>query len=993
MARRYGINRQVPVGCGGAVVKEFLLSKNVDLTKFVSYHKNPPETRRRLVRGKGGEVTVPVTQTNGKLKKEIRERIQSGEFVLGELIVPRRFKKTVIDKTGNVREEEFVVHGRKIPLLTLRKNVLQQQEKLGLIRFRQEEEYDQMSDDALKARLEEVHEHRAARTMTADQQRNYLKKIERTRHILVWGDHSSILNHGYLLYMVTTVYDEAFYISDEEAAAKGLKMSEVQAEVEKPHIHIMARTAGSDTEQLAYVDTRNECIRTINVPLESSTGIPITDVMRFFSGDNPERQFETGEQRGGRQGCSGCAGTSKRYYDLTYAFHASLRSLEDRQTIVLGGHFGRSKRNGGIRPFDKMLVSELKIELRSRGIEPTGLKKDMESDLREILGGVQRVPALLWREQRGSLTDMNLGSYEVIPGEALHDIKGHIHNLLQELKFHLKQEERKLFEDAYQAAIGDKDALRGSDLRLGLILITLSLHGKVEPRITELLLLLAEISHLMYLPSKHRSPKVILRMYNITFKHAVLCYQVVKSPKNLSFDKFYGQYYHALSTHAPQIMRVVAPSSTDAEEQERTFNSIKGICKATSSSRATQVIDNVLVHLQAEISARSGERSHAQRQESTISKSAKALPERANTLFSAGFIYKYSDAYQSHLERIADYIKAGSWHEVNDNGVMFFDGPKEPDFREEGPFMAHFRSASLFQEAKKQKEIWQLLIEEALNGKAILPHPCIKVFDGNGDRVDTIVQSFWDAPDDIEQDTVETHHNTEQEEEGEEELDWIEPAKIQEFPQDLIQQEQLVTDDGDGCPSETRKVEANSEINSGNDVISEMNVNVVDHIESTSVSEKSNKKEKDHRDTEKGNEDTSQEDKVQCSSKPREVMPENGPKTYQTSLVRAISTVLTQYEEDLNELDKARIIWKRDPESRNKEGQFKKQLAVVSTHLLKQYTCLKEANNSWEKAFYLKRNKEANIKDLQNDKDAYSNYKKMKKVDSLLQLCQVTVHQ
>ena len=79
---------------------------------------------------------------------------------------------------------------------------------------------------------------------------------------------------------------------------------------------------------------------------------------------------------------------------------------------------------------------------------------------------------------------------------------------------------------------------------------------------------------------------------------------MIKSPKKTTFEWFYGQYFHALSSHAAQIMRVVAPSSTDAEEQERTFNSIKGICKATSSGRSKEVIDNVLIHLQAEFKAK-----------------------------------------------------------------------------------------------------------------------------------------------------------------------------------------------------------------------------------------------------------------------------------------------------------------------------------------------------------------------------------------------------
>ena len=104
--------------------------------------------------------------------------------------------------------------------------------------------------------------------------------------------------------------------------------------------------------------------------------------MRFFGRDNPERQFESGEQHGGRYECSGCNSLSKRYYDLGYydikkilRDRATLLSLADLQKVVLSGYFGRTGRNGDIRPFDKLRVEELKKELRSRRVEPIGQKK------------------------------------------------------------------------------------------------------------------------------------------------------------------------------------------------------------------------------------------------------------------------------------------------------------------------------------------------------------------------------------------------------------------------------------------------------------------------------------------------------------------------------------------------------------------------------------------------------------------------------------------
>ena len=45
--------------------------------------------------------------------------------------------------------------------------------------------------------------------------------------------------------------------------------------------------------------------------VQTSKGVPVVDVTHFFHGDGPEQQFESGEQRGGNNGCSGCSGDSR----------------------------------------------------------------------------------------------------------------------------------------------------------------------------------------------------------------------------------------------------------------------------------------------------------------------------------------------------------------------------------------------------------------------------------------------------------------------------------------------------------------------------------------------------------------------------------------------------------------------------------------------------------------------------------------------------------
>ena len=87
---------------------------------------------------------------------------------------------------------------------------------------------------------------------------------------------------------------------------------------------------GCTVEQLAYIDTRQECLDQLPNNFQTSKGTPVMDVMRFFHGDGPEQQIESGEQRGGNNFSSGCSGDSRRYHDLLRSFTSPHLSLADR---------------------------------------------------------------------------------------------------------------------------------------------------------------------------------------------------------------------------------------------------------------------------------------------------------------------------------------------------------------------------------------------------------------------------------------------------------------------------------------------------------------------------------------------------------------------------------------------------------------------------------------------------------------------------------------
>ena len=52
----------------------------------------------------------------------------------------------------------------------------------------------------------------------------------------------------------------------------------------------------------------------------TTTGVAVTDKMRFFHGDSPSRQYEAGQQKGGKFYCAVCGANAHRVYEFDYMF-------------------------------------------------------------------------------------------------------------------------------------------------------------------------------------------------------------------------------------------------------------------------------------------------------------------------------------------------------------------------------------------------------------------------------------------------------------------------------------------------------------------------------------------------------------------------------------------------------------------------------------------------------------------------------------------------
>lgn len=179
---------------------------------------------------------------------------------------------------------------------------------------------------------------------------------------------------------------------------------------------------------------RIDCLEDLSFTLDAENGVKIADTLRFFTGDHPAAQFEQGIKQGGTYKCGVCGCKEFMFNDQVHSLQYKWRDLHTLQTTAVSGIYG--KEAGVIKPFDNLKVDQLRRELTARGTQDTSVKKEVLREMLDcILQGVVRVPALLLPNPTRTLTSLNLQKYEVLASEPLHDLKGHLINIITELPF------------------------------------------------------------------------------------------------------------------------------------------------------------------------------------------------------------------------------------------------------------------------------------------------------------------------------------------------------------------------------------------------------------------------------------------------------------------------------------------------------------------------------------------------------------------------------
>lgn len=228
--------------------------------------------------------------------------IESGELSLGEPCTPYSLTKYTV-KEGVVSTTKVAVYGRKFPMLHLREKLLKAHEK-----------YMRLSTDSDLANLTQTQVVEACKRfsipteedMQTDSLRHLLAKYQRQRSLVIWHDHATVLNSGFIMVTVHILYDDAVFLTNDEYHQMFDQHCDIQSIVEQPEIHMLALGSSSIGDQAALIPERAACLHELSDTIVASNGVAVTDRLHFFTGDKPAAQFERGTQIGGTYKCGGC---------------------------------------------------------------------------------------------------------------------------------------------------------------------------------------------------------------------------------------------------------------------------------------------------------------------------------------------------------------------------------------------------------------------------------------------------------------------------------------------------------------------------------------------------------------------------------------------------------------------------------------------------------------------------------------------------------------
>lgn len=260
--------------------------------------------------------------------------IAAGRFTLGEECTPFKITK-YIPVNGVLTPKDTMVQARKVSLAQLRQKLLNKH--MQYMRLTPTSQVTGMTEVELKQRLKQL-AYLEECTLTHEGLCEVLIQSERSRSLCLWHDHATILKLGFIMVTAHVIYDPMVYYTNEEYKQHHPESTiDIQSEVEQPEVHILSAGSSSAEDQAALIGDRISCILDLATPVQTDTGIPISDTLRFFTGDHPAAQFEQGTKQGGTFKCGACGCQEHLFSDQAHSlFHTWRPSNLWPQEVRLG---------------------------------------------------------------------------------------------------------------------------------------------------------------------------------------------------------------------------------------------------------------------------------------------------------------------------------------------------------------------------------------------------------------------------------------------------------------------------------------------------------------------------------------------------------------------------------------------------------------------------------------------------------------------------------
>ena len=125
---------------------------------------------------------MPMFPTVLHEREKVQQRISSGDIAIGKEVVPSSYHYySVNSDTHALQTNKVSISGGKIRLLQIREKLLQQHEKLGVMRVNTDEYFAILSEEELKSRLLEL----SISYRNSDNIRQKLRDACRTKQLMI----------------------------------------------------------------------------------------------------------------------------------------------------------------------------------------------------------------------------------------------------------------------------------------------------------------------------------------------------------------------------------------------------------------------------------------------------------------------------------------------------------------------------------------------------------------------------------------------------------------------------------------------------------------------------------------------------------------------------------------------------------------------------------------------------------------------------------------